>query len=94
MGKIQLLNPDPMKKGAVIDEEKYELVKKTILAIVDERGMITFKELMEEVAHRLHSGFNGSPSWYCTAVKLDLEARGIIQRVDNSSPQRIKRATL
>lgn len=92
MGKIQLLNPDPSKKGAVIDEGKYEIVKQVILDVVDERGVIVFKELMEEVVHRL-SGFNGSPSWYCTAVKLDLEAKGIIERVNKMSPQKIQRAT-
>ncbi|WP_449537664.1 DUF6958 family protein [Ferdinandcohnia sp. Marseille-Q9671] len=90
--KIQLLNPDPAKKGATIDEEKYELVKHTILDIIDERGMIVFKELMEEVSLRVKPTFEGSPSWYCTAVKLDLEARGIIERIQGSKPQQIIRA--
>jgi hypothetical protein len=92
MGKIQLLNPDPMKKGAVIEEEKYQIVKKTILEIVDERSVVTFKELVSEVAQRLND-FDGSPSWYCTAVKLDLEAKGIVKRVNSGSPQKIQRAT-
>lgn len=81
-----------MKKGAVIVEEKYEVVKKTILEIVDERGVVTFKELMAEVVQRLKD-FEGSPSWYCTAVKLDLEAKGIVERVGGASPQKIQRAT-
>ncbi|MFC2948972.1 DUF6958 family protein [Virgibacillus sediminis] len=42
---------------------------------------------MEAVTGRLKGNFKGSPSWHCTAVKLDLEARGIIQRVNSGSPQ-------
>ncbi|MFT4416426.1 DUF6958 family protein [Fredinandcohnia humi] len=90
--KIQLLNPDPSKKGATIEETKYQIVKQTILDIVDERGILTFNELMSEVVHRLTPSFEGSPSWYCTAVKLDLEARGIIERIEGSKPQKIVRA--
>lgn len=90
--KIQLLNPDPAKKGAMVDEQKYEVVKQTILDIIDERGKVVFKELMEEVSLRLKPMFEGSPSWYCTAVKLDLEARGIIERIAGSKPQQIIRS--
>lgn len=85
--KIQLLNPDPSKKGAIVDRKKYEVVKETILNILKERGTITFKELMNEVVHQLKNNFDGSPSWYCTAVKLDLEAKKEIKRVKGSSPQ-------
>ncbi|HZG70474.1 MAG TPA: hypothetical protein VEY51_02975 [Chondromyces sp.] len=85
--KIQLLNPGPSKKGAVIDQHKYEIVKETILDIIKERGTITFKELMEEVTHQLHNNFEGSPSWYCTAVKLDLEAKKVIKRIEGLKPQ-------
>lgn len=86
--KIQLLNPDPTKKGAKVDESKYEIVKDTILKVIEEKGVIEFKELMSEVVLRLPN-FEGSPSWYCTAVKLDLEAKGIIKRIEGSKPQKI-----
>ncbi|WP_316568965.1 DUF6958 family protein [Neobacillus sp. YIM B06451] len=90
MTKIQLLNPVPGKKGAAIEEQKYLTVKETILAILNDRGTITFKELMEEVGNRLKGSFDGSPSWYCTAVKLDLEARGVIERISGESPQKLR----
>ncbi|HEY4552383.1 MAG TPA: hypothetical protein VIG80_04250 [Bacillaceae bacterium] len=90
--KIQLLNPNPSKKGAVIDRRKYETVKETILDITEERGDILFTELMDEVVSRQKESFEGSSSWYCTAVKLDLEARRIIERIDSKSPQIVKMA--
>jgi len=40
----------------------------------------------------LQSSFDGSISWYVTTVKLDAEARGLIQRVPKSRPQRLRLA--
>jgi len=88
--KIQLLNPDPNKKGAVIDKAKYETVKDVILQVLNNKGTITFKELLKEVVVSLQHSFEGSPSWYCTAVKLDLEARGLLERIAKTSPQKIR----
>lgn len=39
------------------------------------------KDLTEEVRHKLAGHFDGSISWYVTTVKLDLEARGMTERV-------------
>ncbi|ALC90457.1 hypothetical protein AM500_12170 [Bacillus sp. FJAT-18017] len=90
MTTIQLLNPDPLKKGAVVDEQKYKIVKEAILSIVEEQGTIGFKDLMSEVVGRLKESIDGSPSWYCTAVKLDLESRGILERIEGKGPQQIR----
>ena len=32
-----------------------------------------------------------SVGWYATTVKLDLEARGLIERVPDARPQRLRR---
>jgi hypothetical protein len=40
--------------------------------------------------HMLMGKLEGSISWYATMVKLDLEARGEIERIPGSSPQRIR----
>ncbi len=45
---------------------------------------------MGEVRHQLSNNFDGSPSWYYTAVKLDLEAKGIIKRMEGSKPQKLQ----
>ena len=29
-------------------------------------------------------------SWYLVSVKLDMEARGVLERVDGRSPQRLR----
>ena len=39
------------------------------------------KDLTEEVRHKLAGHFDGSISWYVTTAKLDLEARGMTERV-------------
>jgi hypothetical protein len=51
---------------------------------------MTFKELTEEVRGSLEGSFDGSISWYFTTVKLDLEARGVIERIPNKAPQRLR----
>jgi Family of unknown function (DUF6958) len=33
----------------------------------------------------------GSVGWYTTSVNLDLEARGLIERVPGAQPQRLRR---
>ncbi|WP_043932099.1 DUF6958 family protein [Bacillus sp. EB01] len=90
MATIQLLNSDPLKKGAVVEEQKYKIAKETILSIVEEQGTIGFKDLLSEVVGRLKESFDGSPSWYCTAVKLDLESRGILERMGGRGPQQFR----
>jgi hypothetical protein len=34
--------------------------------------------------------FEGSVTWYVTTVKLDMEARGEVKRVQNSRPQLVR----
>lgn len=51
---------------------------------------MTFKALMEDVEAKLAGRFEGSIPWYVTTVKLDLEARGEIERIRQSSPQRLR----
>ncbi|MCF6137710.1 DUF6958 family protein [Pseudalkalibacillus berkeleyi] len=87
--RVQLLHPDS-KEMPSINKEKYNLVKKTIIDIIRENNIITFKNLSNESSHRLNEILDGSPSWYVTSVKLDLEARGIIERLAKTSPQQLQ----
>jgi hypothetical protein len=88
---VQLSHPDPSKTGAVIAKKKYEIVSGTIIGILTNHQTITFKDLLNEVKRCLAmDNFDGSPSWYCTWVKLALEANQIIERVKGSSPQALR----
>jgi hypothetical protein len=90
--KIQTLNPDPNKKGVRIDRRKYETMRTAILAALDEREPQGFYELLRSVEPWLRDRFKGSIGWYYTSVKLDLEARGEIERIPGTSPQLLRRA--
>ena len=84
--KIQTLHPDPGKQGVNIDLTKYTQVKKTIQSILLDRGDVRFKELSPAVEEVLGQAFEGSIPWYVTTVKLDLEARGLIERIPMLAP--------
>jgi hypothetical protein len=88
--KIMTLHPVEGKEGVNISRSKYALMRETIIAILSERGELTFSELGDETNDRLVGRFEGSIRWYYTTVKLDLEARGIIERIGPGSPQRIR----
>ena len=46
--------------------------------------------LSRAVEKEVKGNFEGSVMWYVTTVKLDLEARGVVKRVQNSRPQLIR----
>lgn len=87
--KILTLNLDG-KNGVNIDKAKYDVIKSAILDAIDREGEILFKDLSPAVESQLPD-FDGSIPWYVTSVKLDLEVRGILERIPKSSPQRIRR---
>jgi hypothetical protein len=90
MEKIETLHPEPGKTGVNISRAKYDLMRKTILAIIRDRTELTFRELVEEAERRLAGRFEGSIPWYVVTVKLDLEARSEIERIAGSAPQRLR----
>lgn len=87
--RIMTLHPQG-KEGVNIEKQKYDLVKDAILSSIKECGEIAFGELSGAVASHLPESFDGSVGWYTTTVKLDLEARGLIERVPKKSPQQLR----
>jgi hypothetical protein len=79
---ILTLHPEG-KKGVRVKRELYNVVRTAINTELRQRGPTPFRELMEAVTVRLGPDFPGSPGWYYTSVKLDLEARAHI-RCDRS----------
>lgn len=94
MTRILTLHPDD-KQGVNIERAKYDEMKRALLRVVGRGAQgVPFRELSERVAEHLSDEVFGdaSVSWYCVTVKLDLEARGVLERVPGARPQRVRRA--
>lgn len=86
---IRTLHPQK-KQGVNISREKYEIIRKAIMTALRTQKEISFMNLSRAVEKEVNGTFEGSVNWYVTTVKLDLEARGTVQRVPNSRPQLVK----
>ncbi len=93
--KTTCRTPTPGKKPTRIDRWKYDVLRKAILKVVPKRGEgVEFGKLAPLVKKELPKkqlAELGSVSWFTTTVKLDLEVRGEIYRIDGVSPQRLLR---
>ena len=89
--RIKTLHPAG-KQGVNIDKEMYDAVAAAILSSIQEAGVLPFGDLAAAVTARLPADFDGSIGWYTTTVKLDLEARGRIERVPGAAPQQLRPA--
>jgi hypothetical protein len=93
---VQLRHPDRTKGMPRMTKDAYAIAHRTALAVVPKRAPgITLTDFIDEMASRLAKakGWDRSASakWYAMAIKLDLEARSEIKRVDNRPPQRLVR---
>ena len=88
--KIQTLHPQPGKTNKLISLEKYTVIKENILLILTDCEP-SHTELMEKLYNKVKDSFDGGVQWYGETVKLDLEARNIIERT-NSKPEKYKLA--
>ena len=87
--KILTLHPQG-KKGVNILKRRYDQIKSYILETIQEYEEITFDQLSDLGVTDLKDKFDGKVLWYIVTVKLDLEARGVIERVPKASPQRLR----
>jgi len=87
--KILTLHPQG-KKGTNISRRRYEVIKDYILALVSKHNEITYEELNDRAIQDLSATFDGKVGWYVVTVKLDLEARGIIERIPRTSPHQLR----
>ncbi|WP_412062043.1 DUF6958 family protein [Rubrivirga sp. IMCC45206] len=87
--RIHARHPDPDKQGTTIDAAKYRAVRDAIEAELAD-GPVMLSDLRRAVKARIGDTFEGSVSWYVMAVKLDLEARGTIERVPRQTPQHLR----
>lgn len=87
--KILTLHPEG-KKGVNIVKHKYDVLKNFIIATVEEYQPITYQDVNDLAILKLKDSFEGSIQWYLVTVKLDLEARGIIERIPKTSPHQLR----
>ncbi len=80
------------KKGVNILKRRYDVIKDYILKEVNKAGEITYQDLSDKAVKDLAKTFDGKVLWYVVSVKLDLEARGIIERIPKTSPHQIRLA--
>lgn len=87
--RIMTLHPEG-KQGVNIEKEKYEAMRRAIVTALQASQPQTFSGLEKAVSAQLAGTFDGSISWYFTTVKLDLEARRVLERVSGTRPQQIR----
>jgi len=87
--KVQLKHPQG-KKSVSMSKGKYDLLKPAILKYLRTGGESTFsgisKAIEKDFKTKGHT-FQGSLPWHLEWVKLDLEARKVIRRIPNTTPQ-------
>jgi len=85
----KILTQHPLgKQGKTISKQNYELITQTITEIL-RNNELTHTELVNQVTERLKGEFSENISWYTMTVKLDMEARKIIERT-SSKPQKYR----
>lgn len=90
MAEEKILTKHPLgKTGRNISRKSYETLKEAILSALKNKEL-THTELFDHLNKTLKNKFSGNISWYGETVKLDLEARKIIERTP-SKPQKYRR---
>lgn len=89
--KILTLHPKGLK-GVNILLRRYNVIKSYIMDTLEKEKEITYQELNDRAEKDLSNTFDGKVGWYIVSVKLDLEARGIIERIPKTSPHQIRLA--
>lgn len=87
--KILTLHPQG-KKGVNILKRRYDIIKDYILNTLKSEKTITYQELSDRAEKDLSESFDGKVVWYVVSVKLDLEARKIIERIPKTSPHELQ----
>lgn len=87
--KIMTLHPSG-KQGVNILFRRYEVIKDFILSKLEEFSEISFDGLTDLAVKELSESFDGKVVWYMVTVKLDLEARKLVERIPKSSPHKLR----
>ena len=91
MSGERILTKHPQGKvGVNILKRRYDVIRNFILDTIKEHREISYEELSDLAIEKLSSSFDGKVVWYIVTVKLDLEARKIIERIPKTSPHKLR----
>jgi hypothetical protein len=92
MAEEKILTKHPQgKTGRNINKKTYDTMKQTILAALGKKDL-THTELFEQLDKKLQGKADWNIGWYGETVKLDLEARKVIERTTSKPPKyRVKK---
>ena len=90
--RVTMQNPNTGRDDGTIAKRMYDPVRAAILDAIGDAGTLPFAQLPAEVEARTPPELweDASLGWYTTTVKLDLEAKGLIER--EGSPQQLRLA--
>lgn len=78
------------RRGVNIKKKKYDQIREYILEVLREKKDMTFELLSDKAVKELSDTFEGKVLWYVVTVKLDLEARGEIERVASKGSHKLR----
>ena len=99
MTSISARNVNHPEHRESLKADKYHIIREAMLRALSEAEWLSFHEMEDLVRERLQATDvpkalfpkPGSVRWYCKAVQLDLEARGIIERQPKQSPLHLRK---
>ena len=90
---FEALHPDPTKNGTRVTKATYDAYREALLKVIpnDEIG-VPFSSLKTAVQPHIPADLlaSTSPGWWVTTVKLDLEARQIVERLKVKGRQNVR----
>jgi hypothetical protein len=83
-------HPEGNQSGVQLTRNKYNLVRDAMLRALSANTDMTLRELTREVDRLLWGRFNASIPWYVKTIKLDLQARHVIEEVQVRRSRRLR----
>ncbi len=83
-------HPKEGMTGYRIGKAYYDLTRDAILECLGANGEMKLMDLSLAVYRKLKGQIDYDIPWYMSVVRLDLEARNIIERVSGSGPERVR----
>lgn len=92
---VELLNANTGRAGGRLPRRRYDAMRKALLkAVPRAKSGVPYKDLKARVKPLLPKWWQEegwSVSWHIATVKLDLQARGIIENVPGARPMQVRR---